>query len=500
MADHHPSFLRINPCDNVAVALVPLHPGDRISLDGQTITIGEEIGRGHKIALQPIPAGAGVIKYGMRIGFAVRDLVPGEKVHTHNLKTALAGSLEYVYHPDFHAVKPIHDGLTFLGFPRYDGNVGIRNDLWIIPTVGCVNKLAENLAAAANRMIPPGTGIKALALTHPYGCSQLGDDHATTQKLLAGLVRHPNAGGVLVVGLGCENNTMDSFKKAVGDCDPGRVKFMVAQELQNEYDVGVALLRELLDLAGTEKRQPVPVGKLKVGLKCGASDGFSGITANPLVGVFSDALIARGGTTVLTEVPEMFGAETLLMARCVDTHVFDKCVTMINEFKDYFTAHHQTVYENPSPGNKDGGISTLEDKSLGCTQKGGSSPVVDVLAYGDTLRQPGLNLLTGPGNDMVATTVLAAAGAHLVLFTTGRGTPFGGPIPTVKIATNSDIAAKKNHWIDFDAGRLLTGTSMAALSDELLHYVLAVASGRTQTRNEEFGYQEIAIFKDGVTL
>lgn len=492
--------IRINPADSVAVALTPLRAGDRLELDDVSVIVREEVGRGHKVALRKINAGDGVLKYGMRIGIALRDIEAGEKVHVHNLKTALSGTLEYAYEPDFSPVTPLADGLTFDGFPRADGEAGIRNDIWIIPTVGCVNKLAENLAAAGRGMIPAGSDIKVLAWTHPYGCSQLGDDHATTQKLLAGLARHPNAGGVLVVGLGCENNTMASFKQVIGAHDPERLRFMVAQEVGDEYEEGLALLKELIIRAAAEKRCALPVSKLKVGLKCGASDGFSGITANPLVGVFSDKLIARGGTSVLSEVPEMFGAETLLMARCVNEQVFNKCVGMINNFKDYFTSYNQVVYENPSPGNKDGGISTLEDKSLGCTQKGGGSPVVDVLEYGDVLKQPGLNLLTGPGNDMVATTVMAAAGAHMVLFTTGRGTPFGGPVPTVKISTNTEIAEKKGKWIDFDAGRLLSGVSMEVLSEELLRYVLELASGRIKARNEEFGYQEIAIFKDGVTL
>lgn len=492
--------IRINPADNVIVALTDLAAGAVAEFSGGSVALAEAVGKGHKIALRPIAAGEAVIKYGMRIGKATAAIRTGEKVHTSNLKTALSGVEDYTYTPHFEPVKPVNDGKTFDGFVRADGSVGIRNDLWIVPTVGCVNKLAENLARAANRQLPQGTVNQAIAFPHPYGCSQLGDDHATTQKLLAGLVNHPNAGGVLVVGLGCENNTLESFKKVLGSWNPDRVRFMVAQEDGDEFVTGMKLLGELRDHAAAQQRQPVPLAKLKIGLKCGASDGFSGITANPLVGVFSDKLIARGGTSVLTEVPEMFGAETLLMNRCVDRAVFDKCVRMINNFKQYFISHNQVVYENPSPGNKDGGISTLEDKSLGCTQKGGSSPVVDVLEYGDTLKTPGLNLLTGPGNDMVATTVLAAAGAHAVLFTTGRGTPFGGPVPTVKISTNNDIAARKANWIDFNAGQLLTGKTMDVLSDELLQYAIDLASGKVRAKNEINGYEEIAVFKDGVTL
>ena len=495
-----PMIIKINPGDNVAVAVADLKAGQEISAGNIKLTLCEDIGKGHKVALTPVAKGEFVVKYGMRLGFAIADIAPGQKVHTHNLKTALSGTLEYAYQPDFKPVVPVNDGMCFDGFVRANGSVGVRNDLWIIPTVGCVNKTAENLAKAINRELPSGTVNKALAFTHPYGCSQLGDDHKTTQKLLAGLVKHPNAGGVLIIGLGCENNTMESFLEVLGDYDHDRVRTMITQKVEDEFETGLELLRELSAYASKQQRCQVPMGKLKVGLKCGASDGFSGITANPLVGVFSDKLVARGGTTVLTEVPEMFGAETLLMQRCISKDIFDKCVNMINEFKEYFISHNQVVYENPSPGNKDGGISTLEDKSLGCTQKGGSSPVVDVLGYGDTLCKPGLNLLTGPGNDMVATTVLAAAGAHMVLFTTGRGTPFGGPVPTVKISTNSDIAGRKSKWIDFDAGPILDGVPIDTLADELLDYVRELASGKIEAKNETYGYEEIAIFKDGVTL
>jgi len=489
--------LQIHPDDNVAVALSGLAAGTKIEAG---IPLRETVKRGHKIALAALPAGSPVIKYGMRIGTATAAIAPGDWVHTHNLKTALGGVEDYVYRPHFKPVVPAGTEKTFSGFVRADGGVGIRNNLWIVPTVGCVNKLAENLARAINRQLPQGAVDRAIALTHPYGCSQLGGDHRITQQLLAGLVRHPNAGGVLVVGLGCENNTLDSFQKVIGTWDENRVRFLIAQQETDEFAAGMKLLGELLDYAAAQQRVPVPLAKLKVGLKCGGSDGFSGITANPLVGAFSDRLIAAGGTSVLTEVPEMFGAETLLMDRCVSREVFDRCVGMINNFKQYFISHHQVVYENPSPGNKEGGISTLEDKSLGCTQKGGTSPVTAVLEYGDRLQTPGLNLLSGPGNDMVATTVLAAAGAQLVLFTTGRGTPFGGPVPTVKIASNHELAVKKAGWIDVDAGRLLDGVPMSTLADELLDQVIAIASGQQQAKNELHGFEEIAIFKDGVTL
>ena len=441
---------------------------------------------GHKYAIKPIKKGENIIKYGQPIGHALLDISVGEHVHTHNVKTNLSGKLEYTYTPEFTDIEKPAFPETFMGYVRENGEIGIRNDIWIVNTVGCVNKTAEILAKK--------TGAKAFL--HPFGCSQLGDDQAVTQKVLKGLVNHPNAGGILVLGLGCENNNIDLFKTVLGEWNDKRVKFLNAQDEQDEIEAGIKLIDELKAYADTFERQPVPVSKLKVGLKCGGSDGFSGITANPLVGRFCDALCSLGGSAVLTEVPEMFGAEHLLMNRCVNEQVFDKTVDLINRFKDYFTSHNQVVYENPSPGNKAGGITTLEEKSLGCIQKGGLSPVVDVLDYGDTLSKNGLSLLNGPGNDMVAVTNLTACGAHIILFTTGRGTPLGAPVPTVKIATNHNLAEKKANWIDFDASSMLEGKDP---TEDLFTYVLDVASGK-QTQNEINGYEEISIFKDGVTL
>ncbi len=488
-------FIQIHPSDNVAVALEDLKAGENAG-----VTLREDIGRGHKFALRPIRNGENIVKYGMPIGAAKLDIAEGEKVHTHNIKTRLDGVLNYEYRPDLsHA---LHDGREdfFMGYRRFDGRVGIRNNIWIIPTVGCVNTLAENLAKAANKKLPAGSVERVIALPHPYGCSQLGTDHALTRRILADFVRHPNAGGVLVAGLGCENNTIAEFKKEVGAHDEKRVRFMIAQEEEDEFETGMRMLEELIENAKNDQRVKVPVSELVVGLKCGGSDGLSGITANALVGRFSDRLTASGGTSILSEVPEMFGAETLLMNRCITPEVFEKCVKMINDFKNYFTRYGQTIYENPSPGNKEGGISTLEDKSLGCTQKGGAGTVVDVLDMGETVRVKGLNLLNGPGNDMVATTLLSAAGAHIVLFTTGRGTPFGGVVPTLKIASNTALAEKKPHWIDFNAGQLVESEkASAAVDEDFYRLVLDTASGKP-AKNEEHAYEEIAIFKDGVTL
>ncbi len=444
---------------------------------------------GHKYARTDISKGENVIKYGCPIGHAVCDIKKGEHVHVHNLKTNLAGSLTYTYQYKDYGILPQNCDKIFMGYRRENGDVGIRNEIWIVNTVGCVNKIAQKLAEK--------TG--AHAFPHPYGCSQLGEDQKITQKILCGMVNHPNAAGVLVLGLGCENNNMKVFKEVLGIYNEKRVKFLNCQDAENEIAEGIRLIEKLKEYATGFTREPISLSELRVGLKCGGSDGYSGITANPLVGSFSDLLTSFGGSCILSEVPEMFGAEQLLMERCETEEVFEKTVSLINNFKDYYNSHNQVIYENPSPGNKEGGISTLEEKSLGCVQKGGLSKVVDVLDYGDTVRKAGLSLLNGPGNDMVAVTNLMATGAHLILFTTGRGTPLGSAVPTVKIATNHKLFERKASWVDFDSSPLLGKKSMKELTDDLISYVIKVASGK-ETKNETNDYREISIFKDGVTL
>jgi altronate hydrolase len=460
----------------------------------------EKIDKGHKIALRDIKQGENVIKYGFPIGHATTDIKAGQWVHTHNVKTNLGEISSYEYNPHLSDAEKVETDISFKGYLREDGRVGVRNEIWIIPTVGCVNRNVNMIAQIASQKYAGAKNVEGFyAYTHPYGCSQLGQDHLSTQTILANLVKHPNAGGVLVLGLGCENNNIDEFKKVMGEYNPDKVKFLVAQEVEDEIQAGVDLIGELVEYASRFERKDCPISELVVGLKCGGSDAFSGITANPLVGSFSDKLISYGGSTILTEVPEMFGAETILMNRAINREVFEKTVKLINDFKEYFMRYNQPIYENPSPGNKKGGITTLEEKSLGCTQKGGTSDVVDVLNYGDVVKEKGLSLLNGPGNDIVASTVLAAAGCQIILFTTGRGTPLGTAVPTIKISTNSDLYSRKSNWMDFDAGRLLAGESMEKLTEELLDYVIKVASGQ-KCKAEEMGFREIAIFKDGVTL
>ncbi len=486
-------FIKIAGGDNVAVALEPLKAGEQLL----GVTLAEDIPAGHKFALRPIAEGENVVKYGFPIGHATAPIAAGAWVHTHNVKTNLSGLLEYTYNPHPCSVAVDREA-TFEGYVREDGRVGIRNEVWIVNTVGCVNgtsKALEQLAQAAY-----GDRVDGIhCFVHPYGCSQLGEDHKNTQKLLASMVRHPNAGAVLVLSLGCENNNVNEFKKVLGDYNPDRVKFLITQEHEDEIAEGMKLLDELTAYAAQFKRQTVPASELIIGLKCGGSDGLSGITANPLLGATSDLLARHGGTTLLTEVPEMFGAETILMDRCKDEATFEKAVALINDFKSYFMRYNQAVYENPSPGNKAGGITTLEDKSLGCTQKGGTAEVRGVLKYCEPVTEKGLNLVQGPGNDICAITALMGSGAQMVLFTTGRGTPVGAPIPTVKVATNTPLAQKKHNWIDFNAGVLAQGADMGETVEEFFKKILAVASGE-QTQSEKHGYREIAIFKDGVTL
>ncbi len=493
------AVIRIHPADNVLVTLRELAAGEQIAHEGVSFTLSNPLPRGHKLALVGLCEGDQIIKYGLPIGHATRAIAAGEHIHHHNLATNLSELDEYSYQPELIDVSTALPDREIQVYRRHDGQVGIRNELWILPTVGCVNALAKQMKQQLERDTDLGAIDGVHLFSHQYGCSQLGQDHLNTRTLLQNLVHHPNSGGVLVVGLGCENNQIAAFRETLGPVAAARVRFMVCQQHDDEVEHGLGLLRELLAQMQQDRRQPGRLGELKFGLECGGSDGLSGITANPLLGCFSDYVIQHGGSSVLTEVPEMFGAERILMSRCQDEQTFDKTVQMVNDFKQYFIDHQQPIYENPSPGNKAGGISTLEEKSLGCTQKAGHSQVVDVLPYGARLQRPGLNLLSAPGNDAVATSALAGAGCHMVLFSTGRGTPYGGPAPTVKLATNSDLARRKPHWIDFNAGTLIEGTPMSSLLAQFIDLIVDIANGKP-TCNERNDFRELAIFKSGVTL
>lgn len=495
------AFLKINPADSVVVCLRAMKAGETVSDGDKEVKLLQDTPAGHKVLLTDKKEGEDIIKYGYPIGHATKNLKAGEWVNENNLKTNLAGTLEYTYNPVNEKLNIPVENRTFKGYVRKNGDVGVRNEIWIVPTVGCVNGIAEQLA----KELETETRLDGIAAVHAwhhnYGCSQLSEDHEATRKVLRDIVLHPNAGAVLVLSLGCENNQPDDFMAMLGDYDKERIQLVVTQKVEgDESEYCMAILRKMYKICKEDKREDVPMSKLRVGLKCGGSDGFSGITANPLEGEFSDWLVAQGGTSILTEVPEMFGAETILMNRCENRQLFEQTVSLINNFKNYFLSHGEPVGENPSPGNKAGGISTLEDKALGCTQKCGRAPVSGVLEYGDRLEVSGLNLLSAPGNDLVAATALASAGCHLVLFSTGRGTPFGTFVPTMKISTNSDLYNRKKNWIDFNAGQLVDGgKTMKELLPEFIDKIIAVASGEP-ARNEVNGYSEISIFKNGVTL
>ncbi|NLY45577.1 MAG: altronate dehydratase [Tissierella sp.] len=492
-------YLKINEFDNIIISLKDLKKGLIIQDGDQSIQLLQDVKPGHKIALANIEKGEDIIKYGYPIGQAKEKILEGDWVHTHNTKTNLEGTIEYRYNPEFVNIPKKEGPSKFMGYRRGNGRVGIRNEIVIVPTVGCINGIAEMMTKTFTNQIE-ADGVDDIRLyKHNYGCSQLGDDLENTRKILIDIVKHPNVGGALVIGLGCENNIIEEFIEHMGEFDKERIKFLKTQTVGDEIEEGVKLLKEIYETVKYDTREEVPISELKIGLKCGGSDGFSGITANPLLGELSDYLISHGGTSILTEVPEMFGAETILMDRAESEGVFEDIVSLINDFKEYFIRHNQPIYENPSPGNKEGGITTLEDKSLGCTQKGGKSTVVDVLAYGDPVRKNGLNLLNSPGNDLVSSTALGASGCHMVLFSTGRGTPFGSFIPTVKVSTNTPLFNLKPHWIDFNAGVLLEDVSMDELLDEFVNYIIEVASGKF-TNNEKNEFKEMAIFKTGVTL
>jgi len=492
-------FIRINKLDNVIVTLKNFSKGDIIEIDEKQIKIANDIPQGHKIALENMPKGTDIIKYGNPIGHATQPINTGDHVHIHNTETNLSGINSYSFSQNLNPVQYEKQSLTFKGYQRANGIVGIRNELWIVPTVGCVNGQADLIINRFKADNPAKDIDNVQVFKHSYGCSQLGDDLINTQKALANLVQHPNAGGVLVFGLGCENNQIEYLKEFIGEYDENRIRFLMAQDVEDEVEEGLKLMQDIYEIMRHDQRVDCPVSALKIGLQCGGTDGLSGITANPLVGAFSDYFVAQGGATILTEVPEMFGAEHLLMERAMNEEVFNKTVKLINDFKEFFINHGLPVYENPSPGNKKGGITTLEEKSLGCIEKGGSATIMDVLEYGEIIKKNGLNLLYAPGNDLVATSALGFSGCQITLFTTGRGTPYGSFIPTLKIATNTGLYERKRHWMDFNAGKLVEGTSMEELMHELFAVVMHVVEGK-KLNHEKNGFREMAIFKTGVTL
>ena len=487
--------IKIHPKDQVAVALAPLTAGAVVQVGDQAVTLRENIPQGHKFALAAIREGSSLIKYGAPIGIAAADIPQGSWVHTHNLKTGLCGVPDYTYEPDNAPLVPTDDCL-FQGYRREDGRAAVRNEIWIIPTVSCVNSVARAVERRA-QSFKSGTVGGVFAFPHPYSCSQMGDNQENTRKVLAGLIHHPNAGGVLVLGLGCEDSGIDALMPYIGRWNEKRVKFLVCQESEDEIGDALALIQELAGYAGSFRREPISCSELVIGMMCSGPDGLSGVTADPTVGAFSDLLISKGGTTLLTGVPEMFGAETLLMDRCENERIFADTVHLVNSFKQYFTIRNKMIYGNLSPGSEESGISTPEERALGCARKSGSAPVTGVLSYGERVKRPGLHLLGVPGSGLAAATALAASGAHIVLFTTGRGAPFASPVPIVEISNNSALAERKKNWIDFSCGAI--AEDVAEMGQKLFDHVLETASGR-EVRAEQAGFHDMAVFEQGVTL
>lgn len=488
----------VDPRDHVATSLRDIARGEAVDLHGQAITARADIPKGHKIAIRAAQAGEDVLKYGWPIGRALADIAVGDHVHVHNVATRLEGVEDFAWTPAPPEPRGEATPRAFLGYRRKNGRAGTRNEIWVLCTVGCVANTARRIAERASQRFA-GRVDGVFAFPHPFGCSQLGDDLAHTRKLIAALASHPNAGGVLLLGLGCENNQLKALLESAPEIDHDRLRGFTTQMVEDELEDGLAAVEALVEIAERDRREPIPVSDLVVGLKCGGSDGFSGVTANPLVGRIADKVADAGGTPVLTEIPEVFGAEGVLLARAASREVFDQAVCVIDDFKRYFMDNHQPIYENPSPGNIAGGITTLEEKSLGAVQKGGRAPLVKVLRYGERVGPHGLTLLEAPGNDAVSSTALTAAGATVILFTTGRGTPLGFPAPTLKIASNSGLAQRKPGWIDFDAGQVLAGVSMDEAANALMDLVVETASGKP-TKAELNGEREIAIWKSGVTL
>lgn len=493
-------MIRIHETDNVGIAVEGAKRGDKLVCDQISCIATMDIPVNHKIALKNFDQGDIIIKYGNKIGVATQKIQEGDWVHSHNMETGLSGLLEYSYNPtEKSAVHAKVKKNTFRGYIRENGSVGTRNEIWVVPTVSCVNHTTQMIVEKAKEKYGHlCDGI--YAFPHNAGCSQLGTDHLVTQRILASIVKHPNAGGVLIVSLGCENNNLKEFRPVLGEINENRIKFMIAQEEGDEIEAGVKKIGEIASFISADKREEVPVSKLKIGFKCGGSDALSGVTANPLCGKVSEMVTSEGGTAILTEVPEMFGAETILMNRADSGETFGKIVNLINDFKQYYMDYKQPIYENPAPGNKAGGITTLEEKSLGCIQKGGYCTVTDTLMYGENAHKAGLNLMNGPGNDSVSITNLVAAGAQIILFTTGRGNPLGTSVPAIKIASNTDLYTRKRHWFDFNAGSLLDGDTMENLSEQMWNKIISVCSGDTRTQNEIYGYKDIMIFKNGVLL
>lgn len=498
------SAIKLYPQDTVALATSELKKGQTVTVDGETITLLDDIPNAHKIALKDFETGEAVRKYDNIIGYASKPIKKGEWIHSHNEVTGLGKSKEYTY--DFNPISifPGESDKTFMGYDRADGGAGIRNHLAIISTVFCANGPLRKLARMAEAKYPATENFDGIiAFDQEFGCSQTGKDLVTTCKIIAGIAKNANFGGVLLVSNGCEMAIPSVLEQYMGDYDKKRIRTLTLQEVEDEFTAGMELIDEIMEEMKDDKRTPININRLHIAMNCGGSDGYSGITANTLLGTLCDTLVKEGAIMNMTEVPEMMGAEHILMNRAADKSIFDDIVKMMYDYDAYFARYGEKAADNPTQGNKAGGLTTLEEKSLGCIQKGGHCAVMEVLEYGERATKNGFVLVSGPGNDLAGVSGQIAAGAVLTIFTTGRGTPCGFAGPTFRLASNTALATRKSNWIDYDAGRLLTAKTpeeVEALNKELYDAIMATVNGQYRTRTEENGYYILGALKDGVTL
>ena len=471
--------LTLNPADDVAIVLEALEPGTAV--ESLNLSAAEAIPAGHKIARHAIAAGSVVRKYGQVIGEAVRDIAAGAHVHTHNLamSEARAGAAIGV---DARTHRPL-SGASFEGFVRADGSVGTRNYIGVLTSVNCSATVARRIADAfPDSSLPRGVdGV--VAFTHQGGCggSSLSTDTAVLQRTMAGYARHPNFAAVLVVGLGCEANQIPDWLAREGLEPNADLRTLTIQEAggtSRAIEAGLVAVREMITRASTARRQTVSAAHLTVGLQCGGSDGWSGVTANPALGAAVDLLVAHGGRAMLSETPEIWGAEHLLLRRATTPEVADRLLARLEWWRAYADRHGMELNNNPSPGNLAGGLTTILEKSLGAVAKSGATPLNDVIGYAEPVTAPGLTFMDSPGYDPCSATGQIASGANLLAFTTGRGSVFGAkPAPSIKLASNARLASWMDEDMDIDASPVLNGVSLAAMGELIFARMLAVASG-----------------------
>ncbi len=496
-------LLQLHPTDNVAVARVQVAAGEEIQLGPVVVRVSEPIAAGHKVAIRPIAAGEAILKYGQRIGLAGTHIDVGSWVHVHNVNAARLET-EYEYCNELIEPSKPAESRTFMGFRRADGKVGTRNYVALISTVNCsattARYVAMELAKSDLRDFPNVDGV--IPLVHKGGCafSFGGEDHQQLNRTLAGFARHPNIAARLILGLGCETAQAGHLQSDHGLMQLGGpsasrsngplpmvLNIQEVGGVRKTVDRAVGVLRDLLVQANDVRREPIPVSELLVGLECGGSDGASGITANPALGYASDLMVAHGGTAILSEIPEVYGAEQLLTRRSISREVADALLDRIHWWEDYAQRHHASIDNNPSYGNKQGGLTTIFEKSLGAVAKGGTSPLRAVYKYAEPVTERGFVLMDTPGYDPASVTGMVAGGAQVIVFTTGRGSCFGcKPAPTIKVATNTPMFNRMREDMDINAGTILEGATVEDVGREIFEMIIATASGR-QTLSEAQG-------------